>query len=346
MTVESHAMETATTARELLELLIGGWRAQAISAAASLGIPDQLDGGTKSIAEIAARTETAPDSLRRLLRLLVGLRILEGDDLAGFSLAPRGKLLRTNAPLSFRDLAICYGGMFSRCWFELMHTVCTGEPAFPRVFGKSLFEYLAENPGDARTFDGAMAAGSAFFTDIPTVYDFSAARTVVDIGGGNGALLMAILAGYPHLRGVLIETDHVAETAATGSLRAADVGDRCETIAADFFESIPSRGDVYLLSRILQDWDDDDCLRLLRNCYKAMNPGSELLVIERMIPDNGIPSFSLEWDIQLMLAVGGRLRTEDTYRSLLHSAGFDLNRIMPLPLDAYILVATPLADSV
>lgn len=343
MKAERHAMETETATRELLDLLIGGWRAQAISTAASLGIPDQLDGQAKSIAEIAAHTETDPDSLRRLLRLLVGLRILEGDDSTGFSLTPRGKLLRTNAPLSFRDLAICYGGIFSRCWLELMYTVRTGEPAFPRVFGKSLFEYLAEHPCDARTFDGAMAAGSAFFADMPTAYDFSTACTVVDVGGGNGALLMAVLAGYPHLRGILVETDHVAE-AAIGHLRAAGVEHRCETVAADFFESIPSRGDVYLLSRVLQDWADDDCLRLLRSCRKAMNPGSELLVIERVVPEDGTPSLSLEWDIQLMLAVGGRLRTGRGYRSLLHEAGFDLNRLIPLPLDVHILVATPLAD--
>lgn len=336
-------METETTARELLDLLIGGWRAQAISVVASLGIPDQLDGQVKSLAEIAARTATDPDSLQRLLRLLVGLRILEGDDSVGFSLTPRGKLLRTNTPSSFRDLAICYGEMFSRCWFELMYTVRTGEPAFPRAFGKPLFEYLAEHPCDARIFDGAMAAGSAFFTDIPTAYDFSVARTVVDIGGGNGALLITILADYPHLQGILIERDHVVETA-IGHLRVAGVEDRCEIVAADFFESIPSRGDVYLLSRVLQDWSDDDCLRLLESCHKAMNPGSELLIIERMVPEDGTRSFSLEWDIQLMLAVGGRLRTEGDCRSLFHSAGFDLNRVIPLPLDVHILVATPLVD--
>jgi O-methyltransferase domain/Dimerisation domain len=343
MKAERHAMETETTTRELLDLLIGGWRAQAISTAASLGIPDQLDGQVKSVAEIAALTETDPDSLQRLLRLLVGLRILEGDDSAGFSLAPRGKLLRTNSPLSFRDLAICYGEIFSRCWFELMYTVRTGEPAFPRVFGKPLFEHLAEHPCDARTFDGAMAAGSAFFADMSTVYDFSAARTVVDIGGGNGALLMAVLAGYPHLRGILVETDHVAE-AALGHLRAAGVEHRCEIVAADFFESIPSRGDVYLLSRVLQDWADDDCLRLLRTCHKAMDPGSELLVVERVIPEDGTHSLSLEWDIQLMLTVGGLLRTGGDYRSLFHKAGFDLNRVIPLPLDVHIFVATPLVD--
>jgi SAM-dependent methyltransferase len=337
-------MEAETTARELLDLLIGGWRAQAISVAASLGIPDQLDGRAKSIADIAARTETDPDALLRLLRLLVGLRILEGDDSAGFSLAPRGKLLRANSPFSFRDLAICYGEMFSRCWFELMYTLRTGEPAFPHVFGKPLFEYLAEHPCDARTFDGAMAAGSAFFTDIPTAYDFSAARIVVDIGGGNGALLMAVLAGYPHLRGILVERDHVAQTA-IGHLRAAGVEDRCETVAADFFESIPSRGDVYLLSRVLQDWADDDCLRLLESCHKAMNPGSELLIVERVVPEDGTPSLSLEWDIQLMVVIGGRLRNEGDYRSLFHRARFDLDRVIQLPLDVHILVVTPLTDS-
>jgi hypothetical protein len=337
-------MENETTARELLDLLIGGWRAQAIAVAARLGIPDQLDGQAKTVDEIAARTATDPDSLQRLLRLLVGLQILEGDESAGFSLAPRGKLLRKNTLFSFRDLAICYGGMFSRCWQELMYTIRTGEPAFPRVFGKQLFDYLTSHPYDARIFDGAMAAGSAFFTDIPTAYDFSPARIVVDIGGGNGALLTAILASHPHLRGILVERDHVVE-AAIKHFRSTGVEDRCETVTANFFESIPSQGDVYLLSRVLQDWSDDDCLRLLKSCRKTMNPESELLIVERVVPEDGTASLSLEWDVQLMLVVGGRLRTESDYRSLLHNTGFGLNRVIPLPLDVHILVAAPLVDS-
>jgi O-methyltransferase domain/Dimerisation domain len=175
-------------ARDLLELLVGPFRAYAIYTAAKLGIPDRLAEGAGTSTELAEEIGADADSLGRLLRLLAGLGIVTGDDRGGFALTPRGELLRS-ARGSMGDLAICYGEQFYLPLAQLPHSVRTGEPSFPLVFGKPWLEYYADHPDAVRIFDSAMAAGSAFFAELPDVYDFSRVRTIVDIGGGNGALL-------------------------------------------------------------------------------------------------------------------------------------------------------------
>jgi SAM-dependent methyltransferase len=326
-------------ARELLELLVGPFRAYAIYAAAKLGIADRLADGPQTSAELAQQVGADADSLGRLLRLLAGLGIVTSGDGRRFGLTPRGELL-SSGPGSMRDLAICYGEQLYRPLAQLPHSVRTGEPGFPRVFGKPWLDYYADHPDAARRFDGAMAAGSAFFAELPEVYDFSHARTVVDIGGGNGALLAAILAAHPHLTGIVLELPHVVH-ATRDWLRRHRLADRCQAIGGDFFASVPPAGDVYLLSRILHDWEDERCLALLSTCRQAMRPGSELLIVERVIPAGGQPSLALEWDIHMLVNTGGRERTEAEYHALLHRSDFQLRSLRPLPLDLSVLVAGP-----
>jgi O-methyltransferase domain len=327
----------ASPARELLALLAGPFRAYAIYAAAKLGFADGLADGPKTSSELAEHVGADPDSVHRLLRLLAGLGIVTDGGGDGFSLTPRGELLQS-APGSMRDLAICYGEQFYRPLAELTHSVRTGEPAFPRVFGKPPFDYYAEHAEAARLFDGAMAAGSAFFAEIPRAYDFSRARTIVDVGGGDGALLAAILAAHPSAAGIVLDRPHVVE-ATRASLRRHGLADRCEVVAGDFFASVPSGGDVYILSRILHDWEDEPSLALLSACRRAMTRDSELLIIERVIPDDGRPSLALEWDIHMLANTGGRERTEAEYHDLLGRAGFVPCALRPLPLDVSLLVA-------
>jgi O-methyltransferase domain/Dimerisation domain len=326
-------------ARELLELLVGPFRAYAIYAAAKLGIADRLADGPRTSVELAEEVGADPDSLGRLLRLLAGLGIVTGDgDRLG--LTSRGELL-SRRPGSMRDLAICYGEQFYPPLAQLPHSVRTGEPGFPRVFGKPWINHYAEHPEAARLFDGAMAAGSAFFAELPRVFDFTRARTVVDIGGGNGALLAAVLAAHPDLTGIVLEVPHVVQ--ATGDwLRRHGLADRCQVISGDFFASVPPGGDVYLLSRILHDWEDERCMALLNNCRRAMDPASELLIIERVIPARGHPpSLALEWDIHMLANTGGRERTEAEYHTLLDRSGLQLRSLRPLPLDMSVIVAGP-----
>jgi O-methyltransferase domain/Dimerisation domain len=332
---ESHVDHSV--AHELLELLAGPFRAYAIYTAAKLRIADRLADGPRTSAELAEQIGADRDALHRLLRLLGGLSIVTGEANGTFALTPRGELLRSG-PGSMRDVALCYGEQFYRSLTHLPHSVRTGEPGFPQVFGKSWVEYYADHPEAARVFDNAMAAGGPFFADLPIVYDFAPAETIVDIGGGTGALTASVLAAHPHLNGILLEAPHVVETA-RARLRRQGLADRCQVIGGDFFASVPSGGDVYLLSRILHDWPDEQCLALLRRCHQAMPPGSELLIIERVIPDGGRPSLALEWDIHMLANTGGRERTEAEYNALLRRTGFDLRQVRSLPLDVNVLVA-------
>jgi hypothetical protein len=263
--------------------------------------------------------------------------VFAGDDRTGFSLTEVGNLLRTNASGSMRDLAISYGEVFFPTWVNPLPTALTGEQGFTRTYGVPLFDYLAAHPEDARTFDGAMAAGSSFFAEVPAVYDFSGVSTVVDVGGGRGALLAEILLANPGVRGILYDSEHVVE-AAGAFLEKAGVADRCQRVGGDFVESVPPGAEVYLLSRVLHDWTDEQCHTILRNCRDAMAPGARLLIIERVIHDH--PTLALDWDVQMMMVTGGRERTREEYAALLRPHSFRVTDCLSLPLDANILVST------
>jgi SAM-dependent methyltransferase len=336
MTAARGGAEGAT--RELLALMTGAWATQALRTAARMGLADHLRDGTRSASELAALAGADHDSLDRLLRYLASLGVVhdEGD---GFRLSERGQLLRTDVPGSLHALALLYGGLFYRSFGALEHAVRTGENGFEHVFGCAAFDYLAEHPQDARTFDDAMAAGSSFFAPVPDVVDFSRAKVVVDVGGGVGQLLGHILATHRHLRGVLLERPHVLG-AARERLAALGCLDRCRLAEGDFADGVPSGGDVYLLARILHDWSDRRCRTILENCRTSMEPGATLLVIERPVPDDGATTLARSWDINMMVnTVQGRERTHEQYRELLASTGFELRDRHRLPLDMEVLAA-------
>jgi 3-amino-4-hydroxybenzoate 4-O-methyltransferase len=323
--------------RDILELIVGPWRAQTVYLAAKLGLADHLMDRPLTAAELAEEVGADPVSLHRFLRLLVGIGILAGDDRAGFTLTESGNLLRTNVSGSMRDLAVSYGEVFFPAWVNPLPTAITGEQGFIRTYGAPLFDYLAKHPEHARMFDGAMAAGSSFFAEVPAAYDFSSVSTVVDVGGGRGALLAEILRANPGMRGILYDADHVVE-AATSFLDKAGVADRCTRLAGDFVESVPPGADVYLLSRVLHDWTDEQCQTILRNCRDATAPGARLLIIERVIHDQ--PTLALDWDVQMMMVTGGRERTREEYAALLEPHSFRVTDCLSLPLDVNILVST------
>lgn len=322
----------------MLRLLQGAWVTQSLHAVAALGIADRLTDGPRTSEELAAETGAHADSLHRVLRYLVSLGVFSGDDTSGFRLTPLGELLRSDVPDSARDRALMYGSYNYRAFGELLHTVRTGETAFDHLYGTSAYEYIGAHPEIARSFDRQMQTGAPFFTHLADQYDFSDVRTVVDVAGGNGTLLATLLTAVPKLRGILFDTDHVIE-AARDNLRTRGVLDRCELVAGSFLDGVPSGGEVYTLSRILHNWDDETCGRILERCHQAMDTGATLMILERLIPEDGSPGVALASDINMLAVFGGRERTATEFRKLLDKAGFDLSGQGELPPDTSLLIA-------
>ncbi|MGP3690366.1 methyltransferase [Streptomyces sp. IBSNAI002] len=333
-------------AETLLHLLTGAWTTQALAAFARLRLPEAMDTTVAtSTRELARRTATHPESLGTLLRYLTMLDIVAEDDEAqdGFRLTPLGSLLRADTPDTMRPLALMYGGPFYRSFGALDHTVRTGQPAFDHLFGENHFDHFARDPALADLFDRSMAASSRMFRPIPDHPVITAAArtptpsTIVDVAGGNGALLGRILIAHPELRGTLLERPHAVE-AARRSLDGMGCGARCDYRSGDFAD-LPHGGDVYILSRVLHDWDDDRCAEILRHCARAMPAHADLLIVERLLPTDGSPSLATAWDLHMMCNVGGRERRAEDYARLLAGAGLELLDRTPLPLEAYVLHA-------
>ncbi|HEX6446228.1 MAG TPA: methyltransferase [Streptosporangiales bacterium] len=329
-------------ADRLLRLLVAPWVARAVSLAARLRIPDRVAAGTVTISALAAELDVQPEPLARLLRALAGFGVLTGDD-TGYALTATGGLLRSDVPGSLRGLAELYGDdHFTRAWDQLEDVLRTGKSGAQLAFGESVFDYLGAHPETARTYDAGMSAVAAALGTLPEVYDLSGVSTVVDLAGGTGSLLAAVLRSVPDARGVLVDLPHVAEAAAR-ELAAAGLAERCTVVGGDIFERLPDGGDLYLLSRILHDWDDDRCRALLATCRAAIRPGGTLLVVERLVRDSGDQTVPLVFDLHMMVMTDGRERTEAEYRELLAGAGFEPRDAVGLPLGFSALpgVATP-----
>ncbi len=316
---------------ELYELTTGAWLTQAISTAARLGVADAIASGASTTAEIAQEVGAHASTLHRLMRALSDHGVFAQGPGDRFALTPMGESLRSDGSHSLRRWAIWTGARFYRdAWSDLEQAVRTGEPSFARVHGTDLFGYLGAHPDDAAVFDGAMQdiAGN-FLAGILSVYDFSSYSTVVDVGGGTGALLSAILRAAPSARGVLLDTPPVL-TAAEPVLRAAGIADRCQTAPGNFFDQVPPGADLYILSNIIHDWDDDNALRILQTCRAAMRTDSKLLVIELVLPDDARPSMGKLLDLEMLsVTPNGRQRTEGQYEQLLTRALLDVTDIVP-----------------
>ena len=327
----------AGTPALLLRRLIGSYRiTHAIKAAARLGLADHLGERPQSAGELAARLHVNPQALSRLLRTLVSIGLLAdaGDGL--FTLTPVGACLRSDAPDGMRAWALCEGAEYYQdAWMNLTHAVQTGETAFEYTHGETFYQYLARHPETGHGFSQAMLDYARLIaTAVVAGYDFAGVRRVVDIGGSHGRLLSAILDANPAASGVLFDRPAVIERAEE-SIRGTELADRAELVAGDFFESLPAGGDLYILSRILMDYDDDRCVRLLQNCHRAMTPGGRVLIVQLLMPeqgDGGAHERLFEAaisDLNMLVLTGGRERTEGEYRTLLGRAGFRLTRVVP-----------------
>lgn len=328
--LDAHSPSTMPAAMALRHLSTGFWLSQAIAVVAELGLADHLQGGPKSCAELAQAVGAHAGALYRLLRGTASLGVFAEDAQGRFALTPLATLLLTDGPQSWRAAARISGQSWAwQAWSALAYSVKTGQPAFDHVFGVDFDTYLAQDGAAASIFHGFMNVATAEEAmAVAPVYDFSAQRRLVDVGGGHGALLAAILKKNAHLRGLLFDAPHIV-AGAQPTLEAEGVADRCEVVGGDFFEALPTGADAYILKWILVSWDDEQCVRILQNCRRALSPDGKLLVVERIIPPGNDPFFGKLADLNLLVMYKGRHRTEHEYRTLFARAGFELARIIP-----------------
>lgn len=322
-------------AAQLMQLTTGTMVSQAVAVAARLGVADALATGPRTCEEIAAAVNADAGALHRLLRAIADCGVVSDLENGRFALNPVGELLRSDVPGSLRAWATMTGMPFHRdAWTDLYTSVQTGEPAFERVHGADLFGYLATHPEDAAIFDGAMTSmAMAIQSGVVRTYDFSRCAEVVDVGGGRGALLAAILSANPDLHGMLLDTPSVTEEA-RATLRRAGVEDRSRIVEGDFFSGVPAGGDLYILSNILHDWEDETARRILRNCRSAMAEGTGLLIVEHVLPETAVPSVAKLVDLEMLAVTGGRQRTPGEFAALLAGTGFRLTEAVPSTMDA------------
>ena len=311
--------------------LVDGFRvSQTIHAGVELGIPDLLADGDRTAADLAESSGADPSALYRLLRALASLGILHEADGRRFSLTELGQPLRSDVPGSLRGWVRLSGrDHVWRSWGNLANAVRDGKNAFRSLHGTDVWEWRAAHPEESAIFDEAMmsltGAGNSAILD---AYDFGRFGTVVDVAGGNGTLLAALLAAHPQMRGILLDQEHVV-SGAQPVLQAAGVLDRCEVLAGSFFSSVPEGGDAYVLKSIIHDWEDEESVAILHTCREAMGPQAVVLVIERDLGppnENAVAKLS---DLNMFVMPGGRERTIEEYAALLDRAGLRLDAAHP-----------------
>jgi hypothetical protein len=314
--------------------LVNGFRAfQMMAAACRLQLPDLVADGPKTADELAASTGIHAPTLRRLLRGLEVWGVLAETADGRFGSTQLSDQFRSDKP-GLRDLTIMLSEEGYRAWAELMYTLSTGKPAYDHVYGKSHFDRLGENPEMAAHFNAAMVEGSTRVGQLfAAAYDFTGVRTVVDVGGGNGAVLLAVLQANPGIRGVLFDLEQ-GLAGASEKFAAAGLAERVTFQEGSFFEAVTGGADLYLLKWIVHDWDDDRALAILKNCRRGMHPKARLALLERKLPErieNADQALAaVMGDLHMMVVLGGKERTTNEYRDLLAQAGLRMTREIPI----------------
>jgi hypothetical protein len=299
---------------------------QALYVVAKLGISDLLRDGPRTSEDLARRAKAHPRSLFRLLRYLAGIGFFTQDKSNRFGLTPKSEPLLTDAPNSMRPMVIFLGEDQYPATGALLHTVRTGETSFDHLNGMGHFEYLSKHPEASARFNAAMASGLRQSENPLDRYDFSGRRVVVDVGGGRGDQIVSILRANPTMKGILFDLPQVASDA-RAYLKASGVEDRCELVTGDAFQSIPRGGDVYVMSRVLHDWEDEKAALLVANCRKAIPEDGILLIRDSVLPEGDAPSPGKQMDITMLIMTGGHERSEEEWRTLLARSRFSLGKV-------------------
>ena len=332
-------MADYSPSQEIIRQFMAFIPARAISVAAKLGIPDQASAEGVTATTIAANLDVDPAALNRLLRMLASVGILHEEEADRFTLTALGRTLRSDTPESVRDYTIYIHDFIYEGFCNFDETVRTGKPTFDKSFGMPFFQHLQENPDRAAVFhEGIGNRGRNEANSIIEAYDFSTARQVVDIGGGNGGFLSAILMAHENVSGVLMDRTAAIEAAKSGH---GGVLPRCEFVDGDIFEEVFSGGDAYTLKRLLFDFSDEDAVRILKNCRAAIRDDGRLLIIEVLQGPANQHDLSHSMDLMFLVMLGGRTRTEEQYAGLLEQARFRLVKRKPTQSDVTILAAVP-----
>ena len=315
---------------QLVQMASAYWVSCIVHAAAKFDLADKLASGPTTAAEIAGSMGLHAPSLHRLMRSLAGLGILTEQKGRRFALTPLGEALKTGAPGYARSsvLTLC-GPWFSRAMEALPSSVEDGKTAFEKLNGMPAFDFLGQHPELASLFSETMVGiHGGEPPAVAKAYDFSGLKTIVDVGGANGNMLAVLLTQHPHLKGILADLAHVVKDA-PAFLKPKGVLERISIEAHDFFKSVPKGGDAYILSHVIHDWSEAQCLTILGHVHKAMPADGRLLLIEMVLPHGDAPHFGKILDMVMLALPGGEERTAEEYEKLLTKAGFKLTRIVP-----------------
>jgi hypothetical protein len=324
--------ENQSPGQSMIRLVMGYIPTRVIYVAAKLGLADHIGDDGTSAHELARKLNLDAVALYRVMRVLAGLGVLRQDDDDRFFVTPFGETLRKDSPQSVRDYAIYNHEIIYDSFKSMVDSVRTGKPAIDDYFG-----FLRANPDKEAVFHAGMSNRGRFETAaVLDAYIFSEPQTVVDVGGGNGGFLSALLASCPQVLGVLVDQPSAIEAA---KARRGGPLPRCQLVAQDFFDGVPSGGDAYILKRVLFDWTDEEALRILKNCRRAMNSDARLLIVEPLIGPPNEPCPAHLFDMTFLVMLHGRLRTADEYSGLLGQAGFRLQRVVPTQSEVSILEA-------
>ncbi|AGC47031.1 O-methyltransferase [Myxococcus stipitatus DSM 14675] len=327
-----HGMNSPTVhpAQRIVDLGFGFILSGALSSVAELGVADKLVQGPRSAASLAEELGVHAQALYRVLRLLASVEVFSEDAAGLFSLTPAAEYLRSDAPGSLRAaVRMLTQRIFWAPTGEMVDTVRTGQTPFDRIFGKPFFDYLHHDPAQGAVFHQGMSSLSDMENGaIAASYDFTGLSSVVDVGGGHGGFLIEVLKLAPQVRGVLF--DH-GQVLAGARIAQAGFSQRCALEEGDFFQAVPKGAEAYVLKRILHDWNDETCVRILRNCREAMAEGGRVLVLDTVIPPGNAPHGGKVLDVMMLASLPGRERTEEDFRKLFAQAGLKLSRILPTP---------------
>jgi hypothetical protein len=327
---------------QLIQMATAFWVSRLLYVAAKLGLADHLADGPKDADALAAATRTHAPSLRRMLRTLSSLGLLTEDAGGRFASTPLGEALQTDAPGAARATVLTLVGEW--CWrgFEqLPYSIETGKSGVEQALGEPIFDWLGKHPEEASLFSQTMIGFHGMEpAAIAAAYDFRAMQTLIDVGGASGNLLTTILASQPGPSGILFDLPHVVRDA-PALIESRGLNGRVRIESGSFFDRVPPNGDAYLLSHIIHDWSEDQCLTILGHCRKAMKPGGRVLIVEMVLPDSNAPHPGRLLDIMMLVGPGGQERTEAEYVALLRKAGFELTRVVPTQSAVSIVEGVP-----